>query len=504
MPRSEPSNGSSLVKMQIRNAAGIMLRHLCVDVLVLLLAGAPAAHAQAFDPYRTRALVSSTPAAPLLEYEPCPSMVSDRPLELEDVIVQAICANPQARQTWEQARAQAAALGVADAAYWPTLDATAGVQRNTLSTTYQTSVGRIDQAQNTLSKYGMLNLSWVLFDFGKRSAVRRQARALLTAANAAQDDTLQAVFFTAAQAFYALRDAQTLLDATKCIKDIAHESLAEASAKYDAGAGTLADELQARTSYSRAVLDRVSAEGDVRVATGRLAAAMGLDANTPVRIAPQAREAEPPDDFTAGVDQLIAEAEQQQPKLVEARAKLDAARAGVDAARAQGRPTISLVGNFIQNNPSYQQVPGTPLVSGSRGSMIGVQVTIPLLEGFASGERIEHAQALADAQEAAVRDAELKVSLEVWTSYQELQVDTANLGNSDKLLADAKRSLEIGRGRYRAGVGTFTELLNAQTAFADAQKQCALAVWKWHTARLKLAMSLGKLGLWRPPIDSAR
>ncbi|ALB14658.1 hypothetical protein ACT79_30375 [Burkholderia pseudomallei] len=81
-------------------------------------------------------------------------------------------------------------------------------------------------------------------------------------------------------------------------------------------------------------------------------------------------------------------------------------------------------------------------------------------------------------------------------SYQSLQTDTANLDNSKDLLGDAQRSLDIARGRYKAGVGTFTELLNAQTALADAQKQRVQALSKWRTARLKLAASLGSIGLW--------
>ncbi|MBY4922230.1 TolC family protein, partial [Burkholderia contaminans] len=387
------------------------------------------------------------------------------------------------------------------ATYLPTLNATAGYERDTLRTTYDASafgLGDIGNSQNSSSKYGMLNLTWVLFDFGKRSAALHQARQLLAAANATQDNVLQTVFFHAAKAWYAVRDAEASVDATRRSEDIARESLAEASAKHEAGVGTLSDQLQAQTTWRRAVLDRVSAEGDVRMAIGALAVSMGLDANTPLQLA----QTEPsPEDagLSEGVDRLIDEAKIHHPKLVAARAMLEAARANVDAMRAQGRPTVSLAGSLAQNNPSYQQQPvslGSPSVSTSRGSTIGIQVTIPLFEGFASGYRTAQAQAQADAQEADLRDTELQVSLDVWESYQSLQTDTVNVGNSKDLLADAQRALDIARGRYKAGVGTFTELLNAQTALTEAQKQRLVAISKWRTARLKLAASLGNLGLW--------
>jgi outer membrane protein len=298
----------------------------------------------------------------------------------------------------------------------------------------------------------------------------------------------------AAQAYYDLRDAQGIEAAARAAEDAARESLNEAKARHDAGAGELADQLQAQTTYRRAMLDRVTAQGDVEAARGSLAAAMGLPADSPVQIAP---ERGPTDlhTFEQSVSQLMDEAKAQHPKLVAARAKLDAARANVDAVRAQGLPSVALTASLARNNPSYQQQPQQVPVTASRGSSIGIRVTIPLFDGFSSGYRVATARAQADAAEAELQANELQVSLDVWKSYQNLRVDTINLDNSKALLDEARRSIEIARGRYKAGVGTFTELLSAQTALADAEKQRVQAISKWRTARLKLAASLGHLRL---------
>ncbi|MCA7922706.1 TolC family protein [Burkholderia cenocepacia] len=464
-----------------------------VLVAVACAAFASPARAQLLDVYRTHDDIAATQAGSMASATACGAPhVDGRPLALEDAILQAICSHPQLTRTWSDARAATAEVGVAKAAYWPTLNATAGIQRDNLTTDYN---GGFSQNQRSSSRYGMLNLSWVLFDFGKRGANLDRARALLRAANAAHDDTLQSVFFDAAQAFYALRDAQAALEAAQAVERAAQESLAEATARHDGGAGTLGDALQAQTTYRKALLDRVSAEGDLQNAIGTLATTLGVDADTPLRIA----DAEPSpdrDDFTRGVADLIAEAKRHHPKLIAAREKLDAARDQVRAVRAQTLPTISLTGSLSRNNPSYQQQPSFLQIQSSHGNSIGIQVSIPLFEGFASGYRIAQAKAQADAQEADVRSTELKVSLDVWKSYQSLQTDTTNLDNSQHLLDTALHSLDIARGRYKAGVGTFTELLNAQSALADARRQRVLAVSKWRTARLKLAESLGRLGLW--------
>ncbi|MPV59423.1 channel protein TolC [Burkholderia sp. HI2761] len=466
---------------------------LILTAVALTVFMAPAC-AQMLDIYSTRSEVPAEPSASMASVTACGTARERdklRALTLEDAILLSICSHPQLRQTWSNARAAAADVGVSKAAYWPTLNVTAGIQRDNLTSTY--SIG--SQTQRSTSRYEMINLSWVLFDFGARGANLDRARALLRAANATNDDTLQSVFYDAAQAFYQMRDAQAAVDAAYEVERAAQESLAEATARHSGGAGTLGDALQAQTTYRKALLDRVSAEGDMQAAVGSLATTLGVDADTPLRIddvQPMPDRAE----FTRGVSDLISEAKRSHPKLIAARERLEAARDEVRSVRAQSLPTISLTGSMGRNNPSYQQQASLLQLQSSRSNSIGIQISIPLFEGFASGYRIAGAQARADAKEADVRNTELQVSLDVWKSYQSLQTDTANLDNSQHLLETALHSLDIARGRYRAGVGTFTDLLNAQSALADARRQRVLAVSKWRIARLKLAESLGRLGLW--------
>jgi outer membrane protein len=426
----------------------------------------------------------------------CPASAIGGPLELEEVILRAVCTHPRARQTWSAIRAQVSAVESARSAYLPSISARAGIQRDTVSTRYDYrtyGVGSVDRSQTMSASEGSLELTWLLFDFGRRGAKVRQARALLTAAQANHDETLQTIFFNAAQAFYAVRDAQTIVRATQLIEDMARESLSIARAKHEAGVGALSDQLQARTIYRRAVLDRVTAEGNARTAAGLLAVAMGLDANVPITISTVDTM---PDENTmaADVDSLIDEAKARHPALVAARATVDAARSDVDAARAEGRSTLSLVGKRT-HNASFGQRSGDTLVSRTGSSAIGIQLTIPLIEGFGSRYRVDHARARAHEREAELRSTEVLISGDVWKSYHELRADSANLKNSRELLDDADRSLDIARGRYKEGVGTFSELLNAQTAKADAERQRVLSISKWTMSRLKLAAALGKLEL---------
>ena len=56
--------------------------------------------------------------------------------------------------------------------------------------------------------------------------------------------------------------------------------------------------------------------------------------------------------------------------------------------------------------------------------------------------------------------------------------------------------LWISQGRYKGGVGNILELLNAQSALANAEQQQIQAQSNWRIARLQLVASLGRLGVW--------
>ena len=189
-------------------------------------------------------------------------------LSLEVMVERVLCHDPQARQAWAQAKAQAAQVGVAQAAYLPRLDATATYSRGRNDSHYEAVDASVQGRQRRLDH--RLGLSWVLFDSGRREADLRNARQLLVAANANQDERLQEAFVQAASLYYDTLAAQDRQRAAEQVAALAAENLKDASAKFDAGAAALSDRLQAQTAYSQASLNLVRGQGAVRDAKGQM------------------------------------------------------------------------------------------------------------------------------------------------------------------------------------------------------------------------------------------
>jgi TolC family type I secretion outer membrane protein len=432
--------------------------------------------------------------------DPCRAISDNgQPWSLLQVIDRALCHNPQTRQAWATARYQAAQVGMAQAAYLPTLSASGSASRGLNSAgsnlqnpvqAFQTGGGsgglgsglRREQTRLTPS----LSFNYLLFDFGGREAKLDNARLALDAANWNHAAALQAVLFAAVQAYYQVFANQEAVASAETAEKSSAAAFEAAKVRHEIGAAALADQLQAQTAYAQARYNRQKAEGDARIAAGTLANALGLDADAKLSIASPAL-AEPDDSAERSVHELIEDAKRSRPDLAAAEAQIQAAEAGVRTAKARDLPSLSLVGNYAYSDSS--------LSGGMQSWSVGMQMSVPLFTGFSNTYQVRSAQEQVAVQEAARDKLDQSVALDVWSAYHNLNTARETFRSSKDLLASANQSEKVALGRYKAGAGNVLDLLSAQAALAAARVQLIQARYNWHIGKAKLAQALGRLDL---------
>jgi TolC family type I secretion outer membrane protein len=422
--------------------------------------------------YPAFAGAASEPYAADAPSSPCVPQAFDHPLDLFEVVDTALCNNPQTREAWANSRVFAAQLGASKSGYLPSAALNASASRNwpdSNPSTNQNSVG--------------LNLSYLLYDFGARAANVETAEQLLAAASATQDSTVQAVFLASVQAYYLVQASFAAQHAAIESERAAKESLAAAEARYNAGSATPADRLQAQTAYSQATLNRITADGGLKNAQGTLANMLALDAHRNVTLV-AADTGSAPASFDGDIAALIEQARLRRPDLQAAAAQFKAAEASADAARAADRPTLSL-------GASTNRYDNDGLAT--RGSSIGVTLNVPIFTGYAPTYRIRAAEAQVEARAAQLERLRLQVALDVWTAYQNLTTASQSLRTTADLLDSAEQSERVALGRYKAGVGSILDVLNAQSALASARQQRVQSSFNWNISRAILAQSMGNL-----------
>ncbi|SAK77319.1 TolC family protein [Caballeronia ptereochthonis] len=449
--------------------------------------------AHAIDVLRVEQGISATPAGAMVGVCAFGTLPA-RPLQLREVVERALCSNPKTRARWADVKAQAAAVGVARAAYLPTLSATwQGVRDKSRIDVDNHPLLGSDIASTVHSE--SVSLNWLLYDFGGREAGLRNARSLLEAARATQDATLQEVFAAAAKDYYAAQTAVGALAAAAEVEDMTRRSMIAAQARVDKGIAPVTDALQAQTQHEQVLFGLTKAESELRNALGTLASDMDLDPDALLEVPPVTTDAITSKTFGDSVEQMMAAVRASHPSVRAAQAQYDASLAKVTQTRAQGLPSVSLVGKYSRNNQPQSLGLGMPTYPATgHDAYIGVQVSFPLFEGFGRYYQIHQAVAQAERQEDVLDGTRRQVALDVWRSYQTLTGATRNTENSANLLAIAERSWEGARRRYNAGVGNILELLATQTALANAKQRRIQALADWNDARVDLASKLGALG----------
>jgi outer membrane protein len=404
-----------------------------------------------------------------------------RSLTLSDIVNIALRNSTQTRQAWAQALAAAAAYGSERGSYFPQIGANGSVnwQKNPLGG------GRLASGERTYSANG--TLSWLLFDFGGRGASVEQTREALFAADWTHDAAIQAVILQVEQAYYNYFAAKALLAAQQATMTEAQTNLSAADDRHSAGLATIADVLQARTALSQATLVLETLQGQIMTTRGILATAMGLPADTDFDV--DLPIASPPiERMTQSVEEYLEIAIRERPDLAAARAQSLQASARVRSARAQRLPSISAggsAGRLYLNELSDSKANDTYNVS--------IGVSFPLFTGGSRHYDVLQAEAEADAARAYARGIRDLVTLQVWTSYYDLQTADQRVRTSDDLLASATQNHEVAAGRYKEGVGSILDLLTAQALLESARAQQVQARADWWLAAAQLAHDTGTL-----------
>ena len=393
----------------------------------------------------------------------------------------ALCRNPTTRGAWAASRAQAAALGVAKSAWYPSLTAT-GSESRTTGQHYDSAGNYVDQTLNTGD--ATLALSWTLYDFGGRTGRIDSARRLYEASGATANSVVQQTVRAVVQSYYGVVAADANLVAATTTEQANAKSLEVARTLQQGGVGTTADVLQAQTAHDQAALTLVQAEATTRTARGTLAVTLGLTADRPLVLDADPVPAQVPA-LSARMADLMAEAARQRPDLAAAQAQREAAAADVRVARSTGLPliTVGAQRNWINTtdlpNQNYRQ--------------FGVTVTVPIFTGFSTVYGVRQAKATLNEREESAEQVRLNVSLDVWNAYYGLDSANQQLSATAALIKTAEDNQQVALGRYQSGVGTIIDVLTAQNAAASAREQRINAELGWKVARAQLAFALGRL-----------
>lgn len=465
--------GGAATTQSALGRAGGLLR---IAAACLAISGCGASQLPEVDPLRHAARAPSVAWVPRAPDEQSVPLPGEQPpavppelqppaarLDLAALVDLALRQSPSTRDTWQRARAAAAAYGAARGAYYPTLSTE--LAQNWVQTGVSEGLGEYQGRSGTFAA----SADYLLLDFGGRGASVEAARQALLAANWTQNQSIQDVLLGVAQAYYVYLGRQALVRAAETTLADATTSRVAAQQRLDYGAGTIADVYQAQADEARARYVLVGARGQVETARGVLATAVGWPANAAFEV--DAAPPPAPERLAAGVEQLIAAAQRDRPALAAARAAVLEQQQALRRAESARWPTLSAAGwierEFVHFNGGPPMNTGQDIANDNYQA--GLVLSAPLFEGFALRNAVTGARATLAASRAQLERREQEVIDDVWAAYFTFVTAQQQLMASRALVASAAQSYDVSLERYRLGAGDVVQLLNTLATLAGAR-----------------------------------
>ena len=418
------------------------------------------------------------------------SAAGGAPYDLPRLIDLALRFNPRTRQSWQSARAAAAAYGMAQAPYYPhaSFEADGGYNR----LLFQVSPGPAVIKQWSASP--MAELTYTLLDFGRRSADSELARNELAAANFGFDRTMQTVVFEVQSAYYALAAAQAAVQAATENVELARTDLEAVSRRVNLGLATEPAMLLARERKAQAEFELESAHTLVNDSRAGLAVAIGVPADQPLDI--QSLENQPvPKTLGKEVEQLIAAAVRERPDLSAEAAKYRASEAAVKRSRAQWYPVLAAGADYGEQAWWYTFANSSTIKSASPEYAALLTLRWDIFTGFSRRNDDRRTEAQRAAERESVKSLELETIAEVWRSYYDFQTAVKKYQFAQALLASAQESYNDNLETYRQGLSTIVELLTADTALANARLTMVQSTAELLTSSATVAYAVGAVDM---------
>lgn len=351
------------------------------------------------------------------------------------------------------------------------------------------------QSSNNYYNQGSYSLALTqpIFNFKLWSSLQ-YAKANVKSSAATYSNSAQDLIYRTASAYLNILQASDVLRFTTAEKIATASLLDQTKQRFNVGLSTITDVQNAKASYDNNVALEISAKNDLDVAKEKLREITGqynksfalLSTNLPL-VTPD----------PSSIEKWVAAAEKQNFLLISAQYSLQAARENIKVQAGNGMPVVDATGsyNYFDGGSNYNnqfEVNGNQKVGEG---MVGINLTFPVFRGGTTIAQVKQAQY--DYQKASAYLEQTRRSVISQTSQAYLSVISgiSSVKANQQAVISNQSSLNSTKASYSVGVNTIVDVLLAESALYQAQKDYAIAQYDYLIQTLILKEQVGTLGL---------
>jgi len=442
--------------------------------------------AQTTNPTAQYPQAPSTPATPA-QTPPAPQLPTSGALQrltVQDAEALALKNNPQISVYHLLSLASGQVTREAKAAYYPNVyGSLTAVQPKDEGS--RIAAGYLNNPIVYQRAAGGVALAQLITDFGRTNnlvaTATLRAKAADMNATATADQIRLAVdqaFYNALQANAELAVAQQTVNARQAVSD-------QITALYNNKLKSQVDVSFADANLAQAKLLLLDAQNTYQAALSTLSAVLGFPTQQQYELVESDTQLTPPPDAVAP---LVDQAFSNRPEIAAQSYELQASQRFQKAERDLLLPSIQALG-VVGRTPASESVAGISPFTSWYGA-VGVNVNIPIFNGFLYPARSREAAFRSQAESERLRDLKDSIANDVRTSWLNTQTAYSRIAVTQQFVDQTTLAVDLSQTRYKLGLASIVELTQAQLQQTEALIQFAAAKYQYRIAQAVLRFQI--------------
>jgi len=346
--------------------------------------------------------------------------------------------------------------------------------QSTTQTRADSTVNRINRANNTGSNYG-ISLNWTIFDgfnmFANYAALKERDKL----SEVRLRDTVQRTVANVINTYFDLVNQKKRIQALQSVIAISRTQVRYANDRFQVGRVARLDVYNAQIALNTDTSTLIAQRQQFKASQIELNRLLSRNSQIEFNVADTIIV----DNSLLLVD-IINQAQLENPTILSAAISQRLSEINLKQIRATRYPQVSVSSGYNFNNSTNPA--GFARVQRSNGLSYGLAATINIFDGFNQWRRERNAKLQIDNANLNTAQTRLDIESQISSLYSSYLsgLDLIKLGQTNVELA--RRSLEISLEKYRIGTITPLEIreaqrnyLNAQAIFFDAEYQSKMA-----------------------------
>ncbi len=290
-----------------------------------------------------------------------------------------------------------------------------------------------------------------------------------------------------ARAYFDVLLAQDDVELAAAQKAAIAEQLEQAKRNFEVGTATITDTHEAQSRFDLISAQEIAAQSNLEIKKRVLQQLTNANTENLRRLGDQFKLDMPqPSDM----EKWVETAQQNNLQLMAAQASAQLADKEVDRNRGGHLPTLDLVATY---NKNYANGGTFGVGSNSTVTTIGVQLNVPLFEGFSVQSKWREAEANRERAHSELESANRTVALQTRQAYLGVVNGIAQVKALQAALKSSQSLLESSKLGQEVGVRTNLDVLNAQQQLYSTRRDLLQAEYNYLMSQLQLKAAAGEL-----------